>query len=35
MLEYLEINIFLLNVPLQIAKYTPRGACIPGWEPLV
>ena len=25
---------FLLNVPLQIRKCTPRGTCTPGWEPL-
>jgi len=24
-----------INVLLQTAKYTPRGTCIPGWEPLL
>ena len=24
-----------INVLLQIGKYTARGTCIPGWEPLL
>jgi len=24
-----------LNAPIQIGKCTPRGTCIPGWEPLL
>ena len=26
--------LLILDVPLQISRWTPRGTCTPGWEPL-
>jgi len=35
MFNNLSLLLLTLNVPLQIGKYTPRGARTPGWEPLM